>query len=173
MITFEETDVTQQHIWKVDVATGAETKVTDGDWSVLPGIRVSRDGKHIAMLRAPSSLTIDHYRSDVWVLDLDTGALREVTNNGIYETEAELSPDNTQVFFIADANQDLDVYYGASLFVVPAAGGKPRLAAPKLPYTRSNRRRGHQTAGPFSPSPTWAFTARSFASTSRQERPRR
>ena len=135
LITFEATDFEQQHVWKVDVATGVETKITTGDWSVLPGIRLSRDGKHIAILRAPTPLTIDHYRSEVWVLDLESGNLRAVTNNGIYETEAELSPDNSQVLFIADANQDLDVYYGASLFVSSAAGGKPRLVAPAFKYT--------------------------------------
>lgn len=135
LITFEETDITQQHVWKVDVASGAETKLTDGNWSVLPGIRVSRDGRHIVLLRAPTALTIDHYRSNIWVLDLESGRVREVTNNGIYETEAELSPDNSEILFIADANEDLDVYYGASVFVVPAAGGRPRLAAPRLPYT--------------------------------------
>ena len=135
LVTFEETDFEQQHVWKIDVATGKEQKVTNGDFSVLPGIRLSRDGKHMLVLRAPSPLTIDHYRSEIWIVDLDTGALHQVTNNGIYETEAELSPDNAQVLFISDANQDLDVYYGASLIVVPAGGGKPRLASPNFKYT--------------------------------------
>ena len=134
LVVFEETDVQQQHLWKIDIATGTERQVTRGDWSVI-AYRISRDGKHATLLRSPTSLTIDHYRSDVWVLDLDTGALREVTHNGIYETEADLSPDNTQVFFVADANQDLDVYYGISLFVVPAIGGTPRRVTPNPAYT--------------------------------------
>ena len=134
LVTFEETDFQHQHLWKIDVATGAEQQVTRGDWSVI-GYRLSRDGKHATVLRSPTPLTIDHYRSDVWVMDLDTGALHEVTHNGIYETEAELSPDNSQVFFVADANQDLDVYYGISLFVVPATGGTPRRVSPNATYT--------------------------------------
>jgi dipeptidyl aminopeptidase/acylaminoacyl peptidase len=134
LITFEETDFEHQHVWKVDVATGAEQKVTTGDWSVVT-YRLSRDGRQLTLLRAPTPLVIDHYRSDIWVMDLASGNLREVTRNGIYETEADLSPDNSQVYFIADANQDLDVYYGASLFVVPATGGKPRLVAPDFKHT--------------------------------------
>jgi dipeptidyl aminopeptidase/acylaminoacyl peptidase len=135
LVIFEESDVAQQHVWKVDVSTGAEQRITSGDWSVLPGIRLSRDGRHMVILRAPTSLTIDHYQSEIWVLDLDTGSLHQVTKNGIYETEAELSPDNSQVLFISDANQDLDVYYGAALFVVNASGGKPRLVSPNFKYT--------------------------------------
>ncbi len=133
LVTFEETDFQQQHVWKVDIATGVEQQVTRGDWSVI-GYHISRDGKHATLLRSPTPLTIDHYHSDVWVLDLDTGALHEVTHNGIYETEADLSPDHSQVYFVADANQDLDVYYGPALFVVPAAGGTPRRVSPDATY---------------------------------------
>jgi dipeptidyl aminopeptidase/acylaminoacyl peptidase len=134
LVTFEETDFEQQHLWKVDVATGAETQITRGDWSVI-SFRISRDGKHATLLRSPTPLTIDHYRSDIWVLDFETGALHEVTRNGVYETEADMSPDDTQVYFIADANNALDVYYGPSLFVVPVTGGAPRRVTPDATYT--------------------------------------
>jgi dipeptidyl aminopeptidase/acylaminoacyl peptidase len=134
LVTFEETDFQQQHVWSVRLADGAERKVTAGDWSVV-AYRLSRDATHLTLLRAPTPLTIDHYRSDVWIMDLGSGALHEVTRNGVYETEADLSPDNTQVYFVADANEELDVYYGSSLFVVPARGGKPRLVSPDFKYT--------------------------------------
>jgi len=134
LVAFEETDFEQLRLWKVGVATGAEQQVTSGDWSVI-SYRLSRDGRHATLLRSSTPLTIDHYRSDVWLLDLESGAIREVTHNGIYETEADLSPDGSQLYFVADANQDLDVYYGASLFVVPAAGGTPRRVSPQAAYS--------------------------------------
>ncbi|HEY2904801.1 MAG TPA: prolyl oligopeptidase family serine peptidase, partial [Vicinamibacterales bacterium] len=71
---------------------------------------------------------------EVWVMDLDTGDMRQVTNNQVYETEADLSPDGSQVYFITDANENLEDYYGPALFVVPAAGGKPRKVSPSAAY---------------------------------------
>ena len=107
---------------------------------MLPGIRLSRDGKHMMILRAPTPLVIDHYKSEIWIVDLDTGALHQVTNNGIYRTEAEISPDNSQVLFISDANQDLDVYYGPSLFV---ATGRRRQAQARIARLQVSDRRSH------------------------------
>jgi len=128
---FGRTDFTQHHIWKVAVATGVEQKITTGDWSVL-AFRVSRDGKRFAILRPPTPLAIDHYNSEVWVMDVDGRNARALTSNGLYELDAELSPDNSQVWFLADANERLEPYYGQTLFVMPAIGGTPRLLAPKL-----------------------------------------
>jgi dipeptidyl aminopeptidase/acylaminoacyl peptidase len=126
---FGQTDFTQQHIWKVSVTTGAEQKVTDGDWSVL-AFRLSNDGRQFAVLRAPTPLAIDHYRSDVWVMTVDGGNARALTTNGLYELDAELSPDNSQVWFLADANEKLEPYNGQTLFVVPATGGRPQMLLP-------------------------------------------
>jgi len=134
LVAFEESDFEQLRLWKIDVSTGVEQQMTQGNWSVI-SYRLSRDGRHATLLRSPTPLTIDHYRSEIWVLDFDTGALHEITRNGIYETEADLSPDGSQVYFIADANQNLDSYYGASLFVVPTTGGTPRRVSPGASYS--------------------------------------
>src|SRR6185295_20283580 len=55
LVTFEETDFEQQHVWKVDVRTGSEQKVTSGDWSVV-SYRLSRDGRHLTLLKSPTPL---------------------------------------------------------------------------------------------------------------------
>lgn len=128
---FGQTDFTQQHLWKVTIATGVEQKVTTGDWSVH-AYRLSRDGTRVAVLRAPTSLALDHYRSEVWVMDVDGRNARAITSNGLYELDAELSPDNSTLWFIADANEALEPYYGQTLFVVPASGGAPQLLLPNL-----------------------------------------
>ena len=134
LTVFEQTDFVQQHLWKVDVATGRETQVTHGDWSVI-SFRIARDGRHATLLRAPTPNVIDHYSSEVWVLDLSSGDLRQVTKNNNYETEADLSPDGSQVYFLTDANENLEDYYGPSLFVAPVSGGKPRRVSPSASYT--------------------------------------
>lgn len=79
-------------------------------------------------------MVVDHYRSEVWVLDLTNGSMQQVTTNNLYETEADLSPDGTLVYFLTDANDKFEDYYGASLFVAPVAGGKARKLSPSATY---------------------------------------
>jgi len=123
----------QRQIWKVAVATGAESPVTAGDSSVLD-YRLSPDGTRIAMHRAPTPLPADAPRGDVWVMDASGQNARMLTRNAVEESGAALSPDNTEVLFLADANERQEPYYNTKLFLIPAAGGTPRVALPDFPY---------------------------------------
>ena len=129
---FEE-NVKQRHLWKIIVATGAEERITEGESSVV-FYRLSRDGTRIAAIRAPSPLPADSVRGEVWVMDADGGNARSLTHNAVEESEAELSPDNSQLVFVAEGNRDLEPYYTSAVFVQPAAGGAPRMIAPDFPY---------------------------------------
>ena len=115
----------QRHLWKIVVSTGAETQVTSGDASVLE-YKLSSDGKRIAVERAPTPLAADAFKAEVWVMDANGENARVLTSNTTQEYGPELSPDNSQVLFLADTNDRFDLYYPTSLFVVPAAGGQPR-----------------------------------------------
>jgi dipeptidyl aminopeptidase/acylaminoacyl peptidase len=124
----------QRHLWKVMVSTGAEMQLDTGDYSVTD-YRLSRDGTKVAMHRAPTPLAGDTFRSDVWVMDVTGANARALTRNSIEEAFAELSPDNSQVLFLADTNERFEPYYNASIFVVPAAGGAPQPLLPDFKYT--------------------------------------
>src|SRR5262249_11093668 len=89
LVPFEE-NVRQRHLWKVAVGTGAETRLTEGESSVM-AYRISRDGTRIAAIRAPTPLAADAVRGEVWVFDADGKNARPVTRNAIEELEAELS----------------------------------------------------------------------------------
>ncbi len=129
----DETTFKQRHLWMVTAATGVETRVTSGDWSIL-GFRLARDGKRIVFHRAPSPLTPDAPRGEVWIMDASGGNARALTQNSIEEASAELSPDGTQVLFLAEANAGLEPYYNSNVFLVPANGGASRLLLPDFPY---------------------------------------
>ena len=124
----------QRHLWKVIVSTGAEMQLDTGDYSVTD-YRLSRDGTKFAMHRAPTPLAGDTTRSEVWVMDVSGANARALTRNVIEEAFAELSPDNSQVLFLADTNERFEPYYNASVFVVPAAGGTPQPLLPDFKYT--------------------------------------
>jgi dipeptidyl aminopeptidase/acylaminoacyl peptidase len=132
LFVFEQ-NYKQRHLWKVTVATGVEQQLTDGAFSVL-SFRLSKDGTRIAEHRAPTPLPGDVNRGDVWVSDVTGLNARAITSNSIEENEAELSPDNTQLLFLAEANQQFEPYYSSALFVVSTTGGTPTLVLSGFPY---------------------------------------
>jgi dipeptidyl aminopeptidase/acylaminoacyl peptidase len=123
----------QRQLWRVTVATGEEKAVTSGDSSVT-SYRLSRDGTRIVAIRAPSPLQADAYRSEIWIMDATGEHARAITSNAVEEVEPELSPDNSQILFMAGANASLEPYYNQNLFVVAAAGGAPRALFPEFPH---------------------------------------
>jgi dipeptidyl aminopeptidase/acylaminoacyl peptidase len=129
---FEE-NYRHQQLWKVIVSTGAEMPVTTGDTSVLE-YRLSRDGSRVAMHRAPTPLVGDGFRGEVWVMDVTGANARALTRNEIPESAAEVSPDNSQVLFLADSNERFEPYYNTTIFVVPVAGGTPQPVLPDFKY---------------------------------------
>jgi dipeptidyl aminopeptidase/acylaminoacyl peptidase len=114
-----------RQLWKVVVSTGAETQVTTGPSNVNE-YRLSQDGRRLAVERAPTPYDGDAYRGEIWVMDATGENARVLTSNAIEERGLELSPDNSQVLFVADANDRLEPYFPTTLFLVAATGGAPR-----------------------------------------------
>ncbi len=123
----------QDHLWSVSVATKAEHRLTGGDYSVL-SYTPSEDGKRIAFHRGPTPLLGDDMLSEVWVMDADGSNARQITHNNIPESGATLSPDGTQILFLAQANQQFEPYYNRKIFVTSVNGGEPRVLMPEMPY---------------------------------------
>ena len=128
-----EQDFRQHHLWKIAVDTGVEQKLTDGPFSIL-WFHVSSDGTQILEQRAPTPLFEDLGRGETWITDSAGQHARQVTSNGIEEVDGELSPDNSQVLFTAEASTRLEPNYTWTLFTVPASGGTPTMTVPDLPY---------------------------------------
>ena len=116
----------QTHIWRVALSSNAETRITDGDFSATE-YALSEDGRKITYLRAPTPLLGDGDRSEVWVSNADGSSAVQVTNNGVQETGAAISPDNASVLFISGSNAEFQTYYNGRLFIAPAAGGAARV----------------------------------------------
>lgn len=116
----------QTHLWKVTLAGKAETQITSGDYSIV-AFRVSADGKRIAFHRAPDPLLGTRDESDVWVMNADGSSPVQITKNTVGESDAELSPDGSQVIFVAGADDRFETYHNGRLFIAPAAGGAARV----------------------------------------------
>jgi dipeptidyl aminopeptidase/acylaminoacyl peptidase len=122
----------QRHLWRVAVETGEEERITEGDFSVI-GFQLSRDGTLVAHHRTPDPLFGDFERGEVWVMAADGSQARQLTDNGVAEGGAELSPDNRWVLFTSGSRSDLgETYFNTNLFVVAAGGGPIREVASEL-----------------------------------------
>jgi dipeptidyl aminopeptidase/acylaminoacyl peptidase len=129
---FDE-DYTQRHLWRVATASGVEQAITRGDFSVS-SYRLSRDGARLAVHRMPSPLVLDNARKELWIMDAGGERAARLTDNAIEEGEGEISPDGSQVLFVAETNQRFEPYHNAMLFLVPAGGGTPRAVVPDFPH---------------------------------------
>jgi dienelactone hydrolase len=124
----------QTHVWRAAVDTGVETRITSGDFSVLD-YQLSRDGRKIAHHRAPNPLLGYADQGEIWVMDADGSHPVQLTKNDIPENGASLSPDGSQLLFLAAANERFDKYYNRKVFVMPAGGGPHKVVSPAdVPY---------------------------------------
>jgi len=123
----------QIHLWRVAIATKKETRITQGDYSVL-SYKLSDDGKKIALNRSPTPLIEDQDQSEVWVMNADGAAAKQITHNKVQESDVELSPDGSHVLFLSGSNQQFETYYNRKVFVSSTSGGEARLATPSIPY---------------------------------------
>ena len=87
---------------------------------------MSEDGKKIALHRAPTPQIEDGDQSEVWVMNANGSNAVQITRNQVQESDAELSPDGSQVLFLSQANPKFETYYNRKLFVPSAAGGSSR-----------------------------------------------
>ncbi len=123
----------QTHLWNVIVATKAESRVTSGDYSVV-AYRVSDDGRKVVYHRALDPLLGSRDESEIWVMESSGASAVQLTKNTVGESGAVLSPDNSQVLFVAGADQRFETYHNGRLFLVPARGGEARVVAGGDPY---------------------------------------
>ena len=114
-----------RQLWKIVVSTGAEAQITTGALTVNE-YRLSQDGRRIAVQRAPTPYDDDARRGELWMMDASGENARALTSNAIEERLIDISPDNSQLLFLADTNERFEPYYPTTIFVVAATGGTPR-----------------------------------------------
>ena len=129
---FEE-NLKVRQLWSIDVASGAEKQLTAGNLYTA-SYRLSPDGTRVVVERAKSPLANDEHTGELWVMRADGSDARQITRDDVQNLQGQLSPDNSQVLFLATASEKLVPYYNTHLFIVSAAGGTPRPAAPGFPY---------------------------------------
>lgn len=129
----------QTHLWQIGLTDTAAVKITDGNFSVNSYTLSSWSNK-IIITKGITPLFDDSNENELWIMDRDGKNQIRLTTNNVSEAGAELSPDGKQVLFMANANENFDFYYNDKLFLVPAAGGSPKLLTKDLPYEVNDAR---------------------------------
>ncbi len=132
----------QRHLWMISLERKEEQRLTEGNYTVRY-YQISRDEQKVVISRAPTPLIDDSDEAEVWIMDITGENGLRLTENKIYESDACLSPDNTQVLFVAGANDQFDTYYNDNIFLVSATGGPSRLPIPDFPYEIQQPSWGH------------------------------
>ena len=90
------------HLWTVDVATRAATRVTSGDDFTIGGpLSWSADNAHIAFAAGASALLRDG-RRDVYIAHTRTKAAERVSTNFGPDSSARFSPDGRTLVYLSE-----------------------------------------------------------------------
>ena len=119
-------DERRTHIFTIDVESGDEKQITDGDWyDDQPSW--SPDGKSIAFVSDRERERHQRqWRSDLWVVPVAGGRARKLTQSRGTAVSPVFSPDGRHIAFVGHEHGDEGSAKNIHLMVVAAQGGEPR-----------------------------------------------
>lgn len=98
------------HLWAIDLDTKKETRLTSGTDYSVSNVQVSDDSRWIGFRGTPNdryirTITEANTYSDLYLLDVSSGAIERLTNNKeIGESSLSFSPDSKWMAFSASNN---------------------------------------------------------------------
>ncbi|MFB3854702.1 MAG: prolyl oligopeptidase family serine peptidase [Vicinamibacterales bacterium] len=116
------------NLWSVTVADRKEQQITKEKF-IVGDFAVSPDAKSIAFTYRRQNERNGQHGTELAVVDVATGAVRDLTKNDAPESGVAWSPDGSLVSFTAPGETTWELSEGA-FYVVPAAGGTPRRVGP-------------------------------------------
>jgi dipeptidyl aminopeptidase/acylaminoacyl peptidase len=144
----------QSHLFAISAGGGDPRQLTDGDWDD-GSPACSPDGRRIAFTSDRIEERWTWPGSDIWVLDLPSGALTRLTDESLVCGPPAWSPDGRSIAFSAAVRRHFDGY--TDLMVVDSAGGAAarRLTMDFTP-TFDDSCIDDQRAGHGGPHPLWS-----------------
>jgi dipeptidyl aminopeptidase/acylaminoacyl peptidase len=119
-----------QHVFVVPAEGGTPRQLTDGMWN-HSGNRWTPDGREI--LFAANRVDEDEYtsrelwrQSDVYAVDVASGAIRQLTTRDGQDGNPVPSPDGSLVAYVGDDKHD-DTYKNPHIYVMDRDGGNSRM----------------------------------------------
>ena len=149
-----QTRATWDNVWRFDLRAGTMTRVTDRRWSIAEA-DLSPDGRRAVVAARPDNDRNTRWKSELYVVDLASGAVRQLTHNAVPEATPRWSPDGSWIVFNA-VRLDRWALGNGDFWRVDVATGKTRLLTP--------RRTGRFGGAPFfAPDGKTIFSASGYA----------
>ncbi len=120
------------HLWMLNLETRKARRVTSGTDLSVGDFALSPDGRTIAFSAAPSPRITDGWRSDIYLVATDSGAVpRKVTDNPGPDNSPEFSPDGAFLYYHAIKSASYRVGY-SRVYRMPAGGGASEDVSPDI-----------------------------------------
>lgn len=128
----------ETHLFVVPAEGGASRRVTKSGLSVKDAPSWSRDGKTI-VVTAHKEPAADRelYADDIYAVNVETGAARQITSLTGSESSPLISPDGQQVAFLGFEDKG-NANHTTNLYVTPLAGGAAKRLGPTLDRNIAN-----------------------------------
>ena len=99
---------------------------SDDFWELafITDMRLSPDKRRVVYSLQRSDRAANEHRSTLWLLDLESGGVHQLTTSGKSDTSPRWSPDGAQIAFLRERVGDDGE--GAQLWLLAADGGEPR-----------------------------------------------
>jgi dipeptidyl aminopeptidase/acylaminoacyl peptidase len=117
----------QSHLYLADVATRAVRRLTSGPFTIAH-LSWSPDGRRIAVDKLPGFGLDDYYRADLAIVNVEDGTITPLVTRPGLDATPRWSPDGKSIAFVSQGGV-ADWLVEQQLYVVPAAGGEPRVAS--------------------------------------------
>ncbi|MBA7624835.1 Dipeptidyl-peptidase 5 [subsurface metagenome] len=88
------------HLWEIDIETKREKRLTGGNEYSILDIVISDDGRKIAFYGSSIKRYASSLESEVYIIDLTSNTISQITNNSVDEWALTFSPDSKWVAFI-------------------------------------------------------------------------
>ena len=108
------------HIAFISATAGPETAESTGDPVVIRRYLYKPDASE------GMSRFNDNLRLHIFVADVATGQIRQLTNSNTYEHSLDWSPKGDEIVFVSEGEPDADQFYDDDLFVVRVSDGNIR-----------------------------------------------
>jgi len=118
-------DFRMTHLWIYDLNKNEEMCLTEGDFTIS-GPRWSPDSKYIAYEIRPNPKVDENWKSDIWVMEVDSKNTEKLYQNPGSDVSPRWSPDGQTIAFASDHHKGTNTWH-MKLYLISYEGGKPEI----------------------------------------------
>ena len=122
-------DVGFTHVFVIPADGGTPRQLTSGDHNHGGTLAWSPDSKSIAFSANRGDVMEDPYESDIWLVDVATGDMTQLTDNDGPAGSPQFSPDGKSIAYLGVVDQRMG-YHNSHVYVLDLASGESRNLTP-------------------------------------------